>query len=641
MATSEATARPELLAASDQQIEDAIQYADPMVLRAILYQLTGDPDVSTVETKTILRGYYEGIIPAHEEDIAMLRTKAADFLKSYRDLGAGPIGSGPPERLPTSLELLFGAPIPRENIDLYLEELALDPWARALQWQAEPDSERVRDFSVTIIGAGMGGLNAALQLKHMGIRFTVIEKNAGVGGTWHENRYPGARVDTPSRSYTHIFGVDFPYPNPYCPGSENERYFNWIADSYGLRGDIIHNTEVESLTWDEAAAMWEIRARGPEGERTFRSNVVITSVGFLNRPNIPSIEGADSFRGKSWHSARWPEQEDFQGKKIVQIGTGSTGYQMAAELALAAGHLTLCQRTPQWLFPVPGYRSPLPAQIGWLDRNLPFHTNFMRVRSANNGWFIKMTTIDPEFDDPHACSPNNKRARDACITFLESKISDPGLRAKMTPEHPVWSARAVVVDTEYSVLDAIQADNVTLVTSGIARITPDGIEDADGVRHDADIIVYATGFKAWEYLYPMKVTGKGGRTTEDLWAPDGARAYLGCMLPGFPNFFSIYGPNTNGGLPVATFHEMTAWYAMQCIEKLILEDKRSIEVREDAYWRYNRLVDEKNRTKVWSDPRAHNYYWQENGRSATMNPFTPPEMWHSLRKPDFDDHIVE
>ena len=212
----------------------------------------------------------------------------------------------------------------------------------------------------------------------------------------------------------------------------------------------------------------------------------------------------------------------------------------------------------------------------------------------------------------------------------------------MTPKHPVWSARAVVVDSEYSVLDAIQTDKVTLVTSEIARITPEGIEAADGTPHDADIIVYATGFKAHEYLYPMKITGRGGRTVDDLWATEGsARAYLGCMLPGFPNLFSIYGPNTNGGLPVATFHEMIALYAMQCIERLVLDDRKAIEVKEDAYWRYNRLVDEKNKTKVWSDPRAHNYYWQPNGRSATMNPFTPPEMWHFLRKPDFDDHIVE
>jgi 4-hydroxyacetophenone monooxygenase len=631
-------ARPELCSATDEQLEDAINFVDPMVLRGMLYQLTGDPAVAAIEVKPVLRGYYELAAVVREEDIGALRRKMADFLKSYRDAGAGPIDIGPTDRLPESLELMFGETVPPENVDLYLEEFALDPWARSLRWQAEPDPERLKGFTVTIIGAGMGGLNAALQLKRAGIPYVQIEKNKGVGGTWHENRYPGARVDTPSRSYTHIFGVDFGYPNPFCPWTENERYFNWIADAFDLRGEMVLETEVTELNWDEAAGEWEIRMRGPDGERVHRSRAVITSVGFLNRPNIPEIEGADSFAGKSWHSARWPDGESLAGKRVAVIGTGCSGYQMIPEIALEAAHLTVFQRTPQWLFSVPGYRSPFPPQVSWLDRNLPFHTNFMRARTANNSWFARLTTIDPDFSDPYACSPSNKAARDTCLAFLDSKIADPELRAAMVPEHPVWSARAVVVDAEYSVLDAIQRDNVTLVTDGIERIDPTGIVDAAGVYHDVDVIVYATGFHAHEYLFPMKVTGRDGQTLDQLWSDGGgARAYLGCMMPGFPNLWSIYGPNTNGGLPVATFHEMVGWYALQCIERLILGGERTMEVKSDSYWRYNELVDRRNKQMVWSDPRAHNYYWQPNGRSATMNPFTPPEMWRFLRKPDLAD----
>jgi 4-hydroxyacetophenone monooxygenase len=632
-----AAAVPELCSATDEQIEEAIGFVDPMVLRGLLYQLTGDAEVADVAVKPVLRGYYELAAPVRSEDVALLRRKAVDFLRARRDAGAGAIDIGPRDRLPESLALMFGETIPPENVDLYLEEFALDPWARSLRWQARPDPERLKDFTVTVIGAGMGGLNAALQLKRAGIPYQLIEKNRGVGGTWHENRYPGARVDTPSRSYTHIFGVDFGYPNPFCPWTENERYFNWIADSFDLRGDMVLDTEVTSLTWDEGAGEWEIRMRGPDGEQVRRSRAVITSVGFLNRPNIPEITGAADFAGASWHSARWPEGVDLSGKRIAVIGTGCTGYQMIPELALQAGHVTVFQRTPQWLFPVPGYRSPFPPQVSWLDRNLPFHTNFMRARTANNAWFAKMTTVDPDFDDPDACSSTNKAARDTCLAFLESKIADPSLRAAMTPKHPVWSARAVVVDAEYSVLDAIQRDDVTLVTDGIERIDRGGIVDKAGVRHDVDIIVYATGFHASDYLFPMKVTGRDGLTLDRLWEKDGARAWLGCMMPGFPNLWSVYGPNTNGGLPVAAFHEMIAWYALQCMERLILGGGRAVEVKEDAYRRYNRLVDERNRRMVWADPRAHKYYWQPYGRSAVMNPFTPPEMWRFLRKPESDD----
>jgi 4-hydroxyacetophenone monooxygenase len=231
-------------------------------------------------------------------------------------------------------------------------------------------------------------------------------------------------------------------------------------------------------------------------------------------------------------------------------------------------------------------------------------------------------------------------ARDACITFLESKLS-PDLVAKLTPEHPVWSARAVIVDPDYSVVDAIRRDNVDLVTTGIRRITPTGVEDKDGTLHEVDAIVYATGFHATEYLFPMKVTGRGGLGIEELWADGGARAYLGSMMPGFPNLWSLYGPNTNGALNVASFHELVTHYALQCMEKLILDGKRAIEVESDAYWRYNHFLDERNRQKVWSDPRAHNYYWTRHNRSAVQNPLTATQMWHYLRQPDFADLKID
>ena len=637
MTVSEAT-RPDLLEAADDQIEDAVEYADPMVLRGLLYQLTGNEEIVATQLKTMLAGFTETTTVASDADIALLRRKAADFLKAYRDRGAGAIDIGPEERLPLSISLTVGDEVEGDHLSLCLEEIALNPWARSLEWQQTPPPERVAQFSVTIIGAALGGLNAALQLKRAGIPYTIVEKNAGVGGTWFENRYPGARVDTPSRGYTNIFGVDFPYPNPFCPWIENQRYFDWVADTFELRDEIIFNTEVHSLTWGEESSMWEIEMEGPDGQKTLRSNAVITAVGFLNRPSMPEIEGMAEFEGPSWHTARWSEGTDLRGKRIAVIGTGASGYQTIPELALEAGHVTVFQRTPQWLVEVPGYRSPFPPQVNWLDRNLPYHTNFMRLRVSSRGSaFAKVTDIDPDFDDPYAVSDGNKRMRDASISFLERKVGDPDLVAKMTPPHPAFSARPILVDPEYSVLDAILRDNVTLVTEGIRHINKTGIEAQDGTQHDVDVIVYATGFHATEYLYPMKITGRGGRTVEELWNEGGARAYTFSMIPGFPNLWSLYGPNTNGGLGPGAFHECVARYAMECMERLILDDTREIEAKEDAYWRFNELVDERNACKVWSDPRAHNYYWTEHGRSAVMCPFSASEIWRFLRHPNFED----
>jgi 4-hydroxyacetophenone monooxygenase len=638
MLANETSSRPELLKASDAEIDDAVGYADPMVLRGLLYQLTGDPELEAIPLKTVSASYFSRRMMAGEAQVQLVRRKAAQFLKAYRDAGAGPIDVGPRERLPQSLGMIFGMELPEETLGFHLEELALDPWARSLEWRQPPSPDRLKGFRVAVIGAGMGGLNAALQLSRAGIPYTVIEKNHGVGGTWHENRYPGARVDSPSRAYTHIFGVDFPYPNPFCPWTENQKYFDWVADEFDLRKDIVFGTEVSSMAWDEAAGEWVIHMSGPGGERVMRANVVITAVGFLNRPKLPEIEGMETFLGEAWHTARWPEGKDLAGKRVAVIGTGCTGYQMIPELALEAAHVTVFQRTPQWLFPVPGYRAPFPPQVNWLDRNMPFYTNFMRFGSRSPDAFMNATTIDPDFEDPHACSAINKMARDNSIGFLNAKLKDdPALLAAMTPGHPVWSARPVAVDPDYCILDALQRDNVTLVTEGIARITPEGLVSADGRLHAVDVIVCATGFHATEYLFPMSITGRGGLTIDELWAEGGAKAYRGCMMPGFPNLWSIYGPNTNGALPPAGFHELITVHALQCVERLILEDRKSVEVRSEAYETFNQEQDEANSQRVWSDPRAQNYYWSRHGRSVTQSPYSAPDMWRLLRRPDFAD----
>ena len=637
-------ARPELATATDEQLQDVARYADPMALRGLLYQLTGDEEVAA--TRVTEQAGIDAAKPASEDDIALLRAKAAAFLRHCRDTGAGAVGVGPLDRLPRSLALAAGVPeVPPEDLPLWLEEVALDPYARGLAWR-QPPPERLRDFEVIVIGAGMGGLNAAVQLKHAGIPFTVIEKNPGVGGTWFENRYPGARVDSASRAYAHIFGVDFVFPGPFCVRDENQRYFDWVADFYGVRDHIVFDTEVVSLTWDEASATWEVLAKGPDGQRVWRPRAVISAVGLLSRPSVPAISGMDEFAGPAFHSARWPDGLDYEGKRVGVIGTGCSGVQMVPELARRAGHVYSFQRTPQWLFDRKGYLAPFPDQVTWLDRNFPYYTNFMRFRT---NWLASpylsepVRVIDPDFDDPHARSAVNKRLRDQRIAFIQRKLGHrPDLAAKMIPPHPPYSTRPVQVDADYCLYDALLRDNVTLVTEGIDRITADGVRTADGQQHDLDIIVYATGFRANECLWPMQVYGRGGRPVQDLWTTDGPRAYTGVMMPGFPNLFLIYGPNMNsyGGLGVINLEEMATRYALLCMERLITRGERSVDVTHEAYLRYNAQLDEREKIKIYRDPRARSYYVNASGRSATNCPFTGTEMWHRLREPDYRDLTV-
>jgi 4-hydroxyacetophenone monooxygenase len=349
------------------------------------------------------------------------------------------------------------------------------------------------------------------------------------------------------------------------------------------------------------------------------------------------------FGGRSFHTARWPDDLDLAGRRVAVIGTGCSGAQLVPELALMTGHVYVFQRTPQWHFENKGYLSPFPPEVTWLDQNFPYYTNFMRFRAH---WLVgsdltkPLWEIDPNFEDPDAPSALHKKIRERRVAFIQRKLaSRPNLIEKMIPPHPPLSTRPVQVDADYCLYDALLRDNVTLVTDRIERITPAGIRTEDGTEHDVDVIVYATGFKANECLWPMAVRGRGGRSVHELWAKDGPRAYLGVMVPGFPNFFMVYGPNTNlGGL--IDREEMATRFMLGCMQHLILQGESTVDVTEEAYWSYNGELDEREKSMTYMDPRARSYYRNEHGRSATNSPFPADETWHRLRKPNFDDVIV-
>jgi 4-hydroxyacetophenone monooxygenase len=630
--------RQELLEATDATIDDAIEHADPMVLRGLVYQLTGDEEVARMElTSEQFANFYVNRI-AKDSDVALLRRKAAAFLKTYRDQGAGDIDLGAPERLHRSLSLTAGVDLPEEERELWLEQTALDPWARGLAWPVQPTPEQRANFKVAVIGSGLSGLDAAVMLKRAGIPFVMFEKNPEVGGTWYENSYPGARVDSPSRSYTHLFGVSFPYPYSFCPRDENLRYMRWVADHFGVRDRISFDTEVESVVWDDARDEWVLRARGPSGAIALRANAVISCVGFLSRPKLPEIAGMQTFAGVACHTAQWPRDLDVTGKRVAVIGSGASGYQTLPEIAKQASHTCLFQRTPSWCFENPSYVQPLPEQVTWLDRNFPFLVNFVRFRLSfvYGPDSVKASARrDPAFEDPHTGSAANKRTRDDRIAFIRKKLAArPDLIEKMIPVAPPMSSRPVLIDTEDSIFEALLRDDVSLVSEPIERITPKGIR-AGGVEHEFDVIVYATGFKANDFLWPMQIRGRRGVKIEDLWAEDGARAYIGSMLPGFPNFFMAYGPNTNnfGGFQIIDLLEIEIRFALQCIAGLITQDKRTVEVTDDAYRRFNAELDREESFMLYMDPRVSNYYRNQHGRSAVNCPIDFRRMWRWLRDP--------
>jgi 4-hydroxyacetophenone monooxygenase len=636
---------PDLWGATDEEIEQALRAADPMLLRGLMYQLTGDERLTATEVEQGRVGYVElaGLV---ERDLPVVLDITRGYLRKLRDEGPEEVSIGPMDRLRTSLSLSGGKEIPESQIPLWIEEMALDPWARSLEWRDEPPESALDEHFVLVIGAGLGGVSAAIQLKHAGIPFEVVEKNTGVGGTWYENRYPGARVDSPSRCYTHILGAKYDFPGPYATQEENEKYFHWLIEKYGVADHITLDTEVQSLTWDEDDEVWNVIANGPDGLCRRRADVVISAVGFLSRPNVPDIPGADQFNGPAFHTAKWPADFSSTDKRIGVIGTGCSGTQMIPVLAEMAKEVTVFQRTPQWLFEMPGYTGPFREEIVWLDRNLPFHKNFARFRS---NWLFgpdvgaPMFDIDPEWTDPHTRSAVNKRMRDGRLAYIQEKFRDhPDLAEEMVPPHPPFSARPVLVDADYNFYDALLRDDVKLVRDGIERITQNGVLTEDGNEHRVDALVYATGFRANDFLWPMKVRGRSGVSLDERWAEDGARAFLGTMVPGFPNLFMLYGPNTNPfSLRVVNWEEMITRFILERVAEIVLGDKSAVEVTEEAYRSYNAELDEREALKMWSDGRAQNYFKNQFGRSAANSPFSATEMWSRLKYPDDSEFVSE
>ena len=314
---------------------------------------------------------------------------------------------------------------------------------------------------------------------------------------------------------------------------------------------------------------------------TLTANAVISAVGFLSRPKFPAIKGMETFDGPAFHTTWWDHAfDDPAGKHLAVIGTGCSGMQLVPELERRGATVTVFQRRPSWIFEVPIYRAELPEGLKWLDRNMPYYRNFEKFRAV---WMVgdhvgaAPFMRDPAWDDPDSLSEMNQAARQASLDYLERKLGDrPDLLAACTPHSPAMASRPVI---DNGWLDAIRGPNVELVTDAIGRIVPEGIVTESGRVIEADAIVFATGFETSKFLWPMEVTGRRG-TLHELWAKDGARAYLGITMPGFPNLFCIYGPNTNsnqGTIPTMG-SELQTRYALQCIEELFRTGSTSIDL---------------------------------------------------------------
>jgi 4-hydroxyacetophenone monooxygenase len=577
-----------------------------------------------------------------EEQLVSARALARDSLVRFRDSGC--VAAPPPSEadLLRIMEHAVGQTGISEYLPLLSEELAVrDRDHRAPDWRRGDVAPAV-DFTVIVIGAGMSGLLAAHRLQQADIPFVVLEKDPDVGGTWLENTYPGCRVDNPNHNYSYSFAQRHDWPFHFSTQAVLQGYFADCADAFAVRDHVRFGTEVLSAVWSDTDNRWTIRTRDAHGNETaIEADAVISAVGQLNRPLTPNIEGIESFEGPAFHSARWDHDVDLAGKRVAVIGTGASAVQFIPEIAPTVDALTVFQRTPAWLIPTPDYHDAVAPGLRWLYGHVPSYSEwnrfwiFWRMGDAS----IEAVRVDENWDRTlGSVSGGNELVRMIMAAYLEAEFADrPDLLANVVPTYPPGAKRMLRDNGVWA--RTLKRDNVTLVTESIVGITPTGVVTSDGVEHTTDVIIYGTGFEASKFLTPMSVTGRGGIDLHEQWDGD-ARAYLGITVPGFPNLFCLYGPNTNIVIngSIVYFSECGVRYILGCLKLLLSRDRRALDVREDVHDAFNHLVDAENRAMAWGVSDVNSWYKNDRGRVAQNWPFTLLEYWQRTLEPDPNDY---
>jgi cation diffusion facilitator CzcD-associated flavoprotein CzcO len=479
---------------------------------------------------------------------------------------------------------------------------------------------------VVIIGAGFGGIGASIKLAEQGIEHVLLEKADDVGGTWWANRYPGCRCDVPSHLYSFSFAPNPDWSDSYSLQPEIWRYLRRVAEDHGVVDRITFGCKVESASWDDAAKHWVLET----SDGTMTGDVLIAAHGFLSEPSIPHFEGIETFSGQVMHSAEWDPSYDVAGKRVAVIGTGASAVQIVPRVHADAEHLHVFQRTPAWILPHRG--RTIHAWEKALYRRVPATQRLVR---AWHYWSAELVIVPPLIKNP----VRTKFIRNMATKHLDEQVPDPQLRAKLTPTF-VPGCKRLTPSNDY--LPAIASPRTTLVTSGIERMEPTGIRTKDGVLHEVDVIILATGFRVTDNSFADRLHGRDGRALRQTWDEVGMCAYNGTTFTGFPNLFMLAGPNTGiGHTSLLYMIEAQLGYLADALRLMRQRRIRTVEVRSDVEVAYNEEVQRKLQPTVWNTGGCVSWYLDKNGRNPTIWPDYTFKFARRLKAFDLDSYYQE
>lgn len=477
---------------------------------------------------------------------------------------------------------------------------------------------------IAILGAGAGGLCMAVQLEQAGYSdFTILEKSERVGGTWHDNSYPGAACDVPSHLYSFSFETKPDWSRKFSPQPEIQAYFQHVAEKYRLLPRIRFGVEITSATFDEDRGLWRLRDHtGHEHE----AEILISGLGQLNRPQVPDLPGLESFEGARWHSARWNHDFDPAGRRVAVIGNAASALQFIPRIAPEVERLFVFQRSPNYVIPR--------RDRAYTDREKWAYARVPGLERLYRAWIWLRLELNWFAFTPDTWL--SRKIREGALQYLHAMVPDPELRAALTPDYPVGCKRLLISDDYYQ---AMVRPDVELVTTPIDRIAPHGLVTTDGATRDVDAIIFATGFDTTSFLAPLEVEGRGGAKLREVWK-EGAEAHLGITVAGFPNLFLLYGPNTNLGHNSILFMiESQVRYIVQCIQELERRDAAWLDVRRPAMLRSNAELQHALAKTSWS-AGCGSWYKTASGKITNNWKGFTTEYWWRTRQPDFADFEV-
>jgi 4-hydroxyacetophenone monooxygenase len=538
------------------------------------------------------------------------------------------------ERFTRMMRTCVAEDVAPEYAPMLLEELGFVN--RDVRWSTPPVLPT--GFKVLIIGAGFAGICAAIKLQALGIPYVVVEKNSDIGGTWFDNNYPDAGVDTPNHFYSYSFAPNTKWKHYFSKRSDIWQYARDVAEKFNIISHIRFSTEVTTMKWNVESQTWTATIANSSNTKIEEFSAVITAVGQLNRPNLAPARGIENFNGDWFHSAHWNHNVDLRGKRVAVIGTGASAMQFMPTLAATAGDVTIFQRSPQWVRPNSDYHRTVSENTVWLLENMPFYAQWYRFGlfwRFGDG-LLRTLRRDPQWQFPErSMNRHNDRHREQLTEHLLQELEGRAdLIEKCLPDYPPYGKRILVDNNWYKTL---RQDNVHLITSAVDQITTTGIVDAHGDKHEFDVIILATGFQAGNLLSPIDIRGVSGTPLRDVWGVDDPRAYLGITVPDYPNMFVLVGPNTfvaHGG-SIIYQAECEMRYVADCIRHMIENEISSVEVQQSVHDEYNERVDAEHDQLVWAHSGLHSWYRNSKGRVFSPMPWRFVDYWQMTH--DFDE----